>query len=115
MFFADILIEILIRVLVNTLNRLRSLQWPVATATVTGANCDHGFTAVLIAVVHYRFQRDGEEVEGVYRKPSLFKDFAEDVVRLHPAGGEIPVRVKQTDSKVPCGVSSLTFDGNLPK
>ena len=97
MFFADVFVEVVIRILINACNKLRSTSWPIVTATVTDSNLDQGYTGCTLAVVRYRYQHGGEKFEGAYKKPSLSKEFAEDVVRHHPAGCETPVRLKPGD------------------
>jgi|GEM_PF-4916918 len=94
MLFADLLLEFLIRILVNLFLRIRRHSWPVISGTIDGASLDRGFTGLTIAEVHYFYSIDGKEFDGYFKTPFWSKNDANDYLRQFPAESTTAVRVK---------------------
>lgn len=98
--FVDIIIEWLVRIVANSVRRIRSRSWPVVAATVTNAASPRADYGCHVADIHYDYSMLGETFSGIHEEPFVIHDAAKDYVCRFPAGCETPVRVKRDDPSV---------------
>ena len=91
--FVDIFIEWIVRMVVNSIRRIRSRSWRVATATVTSSRYERAGYGCHVADIHYDYLWAGEDFSGLHHEPFLVHDLGKDYVRRFPADSETPVRV----------------------
>ncbi len=91
--FIDIVIEWIVRMVANTIRRMRSRSWPVVTATVTSSRCEQAGYGCHVADINFDYSFATEDFSGLHKEPFLVHDLAKDYVRRFPADCETPVRV----------------------
>ena len=97
MFFIDVFVEYLIRVLARFVKEIRTKSWPRVSAEVVSAESDSGVTALRLARVHFRYQVDGVVYEGSDTKPFFNLDYRDQHLRKHPPGTRMGVVVNPKD------------------
>jgi hypothetical protein len=92
--FADVLIEWLIRLVVRAVRKLNSMSWPVVDATVTNARCERASYGCHVADVFFDYSFRGQDFSGIHEEPFLIHSVGEDYANRFVAGRRIRVRVK---------------------
>jgi hypothetical protein len=98
--FADILIEWIVRMIAKLVHRLRSLSWPVVDATITSSNCPRAGYGCHVADIHYDYEFAGEAFSGLHEEPFLMHSLGQDYVLDHPINSHARIRVKQAAPSV---------------
>jgi hypothetical protein len=92
--FADILIEWIVRLIARAVRRVNSMSWPVVDAIVTNARCERAGYGCHVADVHFDYSYQGQDFSGIDEEPFLIHAVGEDYANRFPAGKRIRVRVK---------------------
>jgi uncharacterized protein DUF3592 len=94
----DIYVEYIIRQVALLVRIVRSRNWPVTKASVTASACARAGYGCDVAEVYYKYRVDGELYTGVYEKPFLIHNSAENYINNSvPVGADLVVRLKPGD------------------
>jgi Protein of unknown function (DUF3592) len=97
MLVADILLEFLIRVVINLFHSIRSHSWPVISAKIEGTSVDRGVTSCYVAEVHYSYSINDETLDGYFNEPFWIRENGEGYVRQFSAESATPIRVNPSN------------------
>ncbi len=86
-------IEFFVRLALKFVQRIGTRDWPAFDAIVASSKLEECFTGCLLVVIHYKYRNAGKRIEGTYKQPFIYRNYAEAYLRRYPAGSELPVIV----------------------
>lgn len=95
--FADIFIEWIIRMIVMSARRIKSLSWPVVTATVTNSVHSRASYGCDTADIHFDYSFGDQDFSGFHEEPVLLGESGQAFAQRFPEGAQIKVRVKPSN------------------
>ena len=98
--FADIIVEFLVRVVVRMVRIFRSRAWPTITGEVTDSIYQRAGYGCDVAEIYYKYRVNGELYTGMYVKPFISSMRGKDYVARLPVGKELVLRVKPGEPSV---------------
>lgn len=96
-FVIDIFIGFIFRWVVLVWPNIVSVKWPIVAGTIVRCHFEKRGYGGDYVVLQYKYKADFERFKGVIRKPYIYPNYADALVRHHPAGCELRIRVDLKD------------------
>ncbi len=84
-------IEFFVRVAIKFARRIGTGDWPTIDAIVVSSKLDQAASGCDLVIIHYKYRSADKRLEGTYKQPFMFRNYAEAYLRRYPGGSEFPV------------------------